>query len=79
MNMVSISQLKAKPSKILSLATDYPIVVGNRNQPQAYLVGKDLYEKLISYIEDYLDRKEARAANFRQGKPFEKVASQLGI
>lgn len=79
MTMISISQLKAQPSKILNLAVDYPVIVGNRNQPKAYLVGKNLYEKLIAYIEDYIDGKEVKSANFRQGKPFEKVASQLGI
>lgn len=79
MTVISISQLKARPSKALSLAEDYPVAVGKRNQVKAYLVGKDLYEKLIAYLENYIDEKAVRSVNFRKGKPFEKVASRLGI
>lgn len=79
MTSVSISQLKTKPSKILSLAVDYPVAVGKRNEIKAYLIGKDLYEKLITYLEDLTDQKATRETDFRRGKSFEKVASQLGI
>ena len=40
---------------------------------------KKLYEKLICYIEDYIDREAVRHTDFKKGKNFEKVASQLGI
>lgn len=79
MTLVSISQLKAQPSKIIDQATDYPVSVGKRGQIQAYLVGKDLYEKLIAYLENYIDENAARRANFSKGKLFEKVAKNLGI
>ncbi len=79
MTLISISQLKAKPSQALNLATDYPVAVGKRNQVQAYLVGKDLYESLVTYVENYIDQKTVRETNFRQGKSFEKVAEHLGI
>lgn len=79
MTVVSISQLKMQPSKVLNLAVDYPVAIEKRNQVKAYLVGKNLYERLIAYAEDFIDQKAVFNANFREGKPFERIASQLGI
>ncbi len=79
MNTVSISQLKISPSKAISLAEDYPLAIGNRNQVKAYLLGKDLYEKIASYIEDYLDRLAIDSADFSKGDDLEKVAKELGV
>lgn len=76
---VSISQLKTKPSKIISLALDYPVAVEKRSEVKAYLLGKELYDKLVSFIEDYIDRKAVASADFRYGKDFEKVAQNLGL
>ncbi len=79
MNTVSISQLKTKPSKIISQAEDYPVAVEKRNEIKAYLIGKELYERLITYIEDYVDRKAVEKTDFSKGKNFEKIASELGL
>jgi PHD/YefM family antitoxin component YafN of YafNO toxin-antitoxin module len=79
MTSVSISQLKINPSEAISFASDYPVAIENRNKTKAYLVGKDLFEKLITYIEDYIDRKEIEKTDFRKGKDFEIIAKQLGI
>lgn len=79
MNSISISQLKTHPSKIISLASDYPVPVSSRNDIKAYLVGKDLFEKIVSYIEDYIDRKAVEETNFKKGKDFEKIAKELGV
>ncbi|KKQ55339.1 MAG: hypothetical protein US74_C0034G0004 [Parcubacteria group bacterium GW2011_GWA2_38_13] len=57
MNSISISQLKINPSKAISEALDYPIAVENRNKIEGYLLGKDLYEKIVAFIEDNIDRK----------------------
>jgi len=76
---VSISELKINPSKIITEALDYPVAVQNRNKVQAYLIGKDLYEKLVLYLEDYLDRQVIKNTDFKKGKDFEKVAQELGI
>ena len=79
MDTVSISELKIRPSKAISMASDYPVAVENRNQVKAYLVGKELYEKIIGYIEDYLDRAVINKTDFKKGEDFEKVAKELGI
>ena len=79
MNRVSISQLKTRPSRAISQAADYPVAVEKRNQVKAYLVGKELYDKMIAYIEDFIDRSAAKKTDFSKGKDFEKVAKDLGL
>lgn len=79
MDTISISQLKTHPAKIIAEALDYPIGITNRNKTEAYLLGVELYNKIISYLEDLIDSKTARETNFKKGRDFEKVAKQLGI
>ena len=79
MNTISISQLKINPSKAIEGAIDYPIAVENRNKVEAYLLGKDLYEKIVSFMEDSIDRKAIVEADFKKSKDFEKVALELNI
>ncbi len=79
MNSFSISQLKTFPSKIIVEATDYPVAVESRNKVKAYLIGKELYEKIVYFIEDYIDKAAVGKADFRKGKDFEEVAKELGI
>jgi len=79
METVTISQLKSQPSKIIGSALDYPVAVAKRTQVKAYLIGKELYEKIISLLEDYIDKTIVKKTNFRKGRDFEKVAKELGI
>lgn len=79
MNNISISQLKTHPSKAIASALDYPVAVASRNQVKAYLIGKELYEKIINSLEDHLDRAAIKQTDFKKGKDFEKVAQELGI
>jgi antitoxin StbD len=79
MNTASISQLKINPSFVISQATDYPVAVENRNKIQAYLVGKNLYEKMVSFIEDISDSIAVKKIDSSKGKDFEKLAKELGI
>lgn len=79
MNSVSISRLKINPSRVISEAVDYPVAVENRNNIQAYLIGKKLYEKIISYIENYIDRQAVKNSDFSKGKNFEDAVKDLGI
>ena len=79
MNSVSISQLKMNPSQAIAKANDYPLAVENRNNIQAYLIGKNLYEKIISYIENYIDKQAVDSTDFSKGRDFEDVAKDLGI
>lgn len=79
MTTASISQLKVNPSAVISQAVDYPVAVENRNKVEAYLVGKSLFEKLVAFVEVYIDRAAVKKTNFAKGKDFEKVAKELGI
>jgi PHD/YefM family antitoxin component YafN of YafNO toxin-antitoxin module len=79
MDSLSISQLKTHPSKAISQATDYPVAVESRNKVKAYLIGKELYEKIVCFIEDYIDKAAVKKTDFRKGKDFEEVAKELGI
>ncbi len=79
MNSISVTQLKINPSKAISKALDFPVAVENRNKVKAYLIGKDLYEKIVSYIEDFIDKKAVEETDFKKGKDFETVAKGLNI
>ena len=79
MTSVSISQLRVNPSDIISRARDYPVAVQRRNKTQAYLVGSELYEKLVALVEDSFDRMVVGQTDFSKGKDFETVAKSLGI
>lgn len=79
MNNISISQLKVNPSKFIDLAGDYPVAVEKRNKIQAYLVGKNLFEKIVDYLENYIDQKAIEQTDFKKGRDFEKIAAQLRI
>lgn len=75
----TISQLKVNPSAVITQAIDYPVAVENRNKVQAYLVGKVLFDKLVTFIEDYVDAAVVKKTDSTKGKDFEKVAKKLGI
>jgi len=79
MNRISISTLKINPSKVINLACDYPVAIENRNRVTAYIIGKDLYEKLVSYLEDLIDKKTVEETDFEKGKDFERVAKKLNL
>ena len=79
MDSISISQLKAHPAGAIAQALDYPVAVEKRSQVKAYLVGKDLFDKMITFLEDQVDRAVIRQTDFSKGEDFEKVARQLGI
>lgn len=79
MNTTSISQLKTNPSAVIAQASDYPVAVENRNSIKAYLIGKNLFEKMVQFIEDYSDAIAIKKTDFKKGKDFEKVAQELGI
>ncbi len=79
MTITSISQLKMNPSAVIAQAADYPVAVANRNTVTAYVVGKRLFERLTSFLEDRLDGDAVANADFSKGKDFEKIARDLGI
>ena len=79
MNSISISQLKINPSKAIDAALDFPLAVENRNNIEAYLIGKDLYEMIIAYIENVVDHKGVEKTNFSKGRDFEAAAKELDL
>ena len=79
MTNISISQLKTNPGKAIEAASSTPVGIQKRNKLQAYIVGSDLFEKIVSYIEDYIDRSSVEETDFSKGRDFEKVAKELGI
>ena len=79
MTTISISQLKVNPSSVIAQAADYPVAVENRNKVQAYLMGKNLYDRLMAFLEDAVDAAAIKRTDFSRGKDFEKVARDLGI
>ena len=79
MTTISISELKVNPSKAINAAVDYPVSIENRGKQEAYLIGKDLYDKLMLYIENFIDNKTINETNYKKGKDFEKAAKELGI
>lgn len=79
MTSVSISQLKANPAKVIEAAEDFPVAVQSRSATKAYVVGKELFERLERFIEDYVDLQAVRTTDFSKGRDFEEVAKRLGI
>lgn len=79
MTTISISQLKANPAAALSSAQDYPVAIQNRNNTAGYIFGKDLFERLIVYLEDSEDKKIIDKTDFSKGRDFEEIAKELGI
>ena len=79
MTNVSISQLKANPSAVLSAAEDFPVAVQNRNKTAGYVVGKDIFEKLILFLEDIEDKKAIKSIDLNDKVDFEDFAKKLGI
>ena len=79
MTNISISNLKANPAKAIDEAEDFPVEILKRNKVVAYLVGKVLFEKLVSLIENNIDKKAVATTNFKKGRNFEDVAKELGL
>lgn len=79
MTSVSITQLKQNPSAVLSAADDFPIAVQNRSRTAGYVVGKDIFEKLILFLEDLEDKKTIKSINLGDKRDFEDFARELGI
>lgn len=49
---VSVTELKKNPTALLNAANGEPVAILNHNKPAAYLVPADVYEKMLSLIED---------------------------
>ncbi len=49
----SISELKRNPSALIEESEGEPIAILNHNNPTAYLVPAETYEKIMEKLEDY--------------------------
>lgn len=79
MTSTTISQLKVNPSAVIAQSIDYPVAVENRNKIQAYILGKNLYEAMVIFIEDYIDKKAFKNADFSKHRKAEDVFRDLGL
>jgi len=79
MTSISISKLKENPSKAIALAEDYPVEIVKRNKTEAYIVSKKLHENIVRFLEDYIDTKAVKEADFSDAIPFEDVVKELGL
>jgi antitoxin StbD len=79
MTSVSISQLKMNPMAVIASAEDYPVQMQNRSKIVGYFVGKNLFEKMVEYLEDIEDSKVIEKTDFTKGIDFEEFAKELGI
>lgn len=81
-NTISISQLKMNPSAAIAQSAEFPLEVENRGKTQAYLVGKNLFEKIIQYMEDQEDIatiKSIKPEEYKNAGDFEELARELRI
>ena len=79
MSVISVSDLKTNPARAIDSSQESPVALQKRNKVKAYIVGKDLFEKIVSYIENYIDSEAVKSTNFSKGRDFEKIARELGI
>lgn len=49
---VGISELKANPAAILTVAATEPVAILNRNKPAGYIISPALWEALADHLED---------------------------
>ncbi len=65
--IVSMTDLRRNPSKILEDAGDSPVAVLNHNRAEAYLLSAKAYEKLLDLLDDVALIKTIQSR--RGGKP----------
>ena len=79
MTNISISGLKANPKVAISASFDYPVAITSRNETKAYLLGVEIFEKLISRVEDMRDLEAAKKADFSSGTELNDFIEELGL
>ena len=55
------------------------MAVLKRNNTAGYVVGMAMFEKLVEFVEDYVDRKAIEEVDYSKGRDFEEIAEELGI
>ena len=67
---VSVTELKRSYADVVAAAVEGPVAVLNHNRPEAYLVGADIFARMMELLEDLED---ARLAGERTDGPFVEV------
>ncbi len=79
MNTISISQLKTTPAKALKQAQDLPLAIQQRHQTKAYLIGAEIFTKIINQLENITDKHYINTTDFSRGKNLETVLEELDL
>lgn len=79
MTTVSISKFKSNPMAVITNAGDYPIQIQNRSKIAGYFVSKDLFEKMVNFMEDIEDKKAIENADYKNGTTLEDMEKELGL
>jgi len=74
----SISELKKSPSSIIENANGESIAILNHNQPSAYLVPRETYEKMMEILDEYyLMQKVKERLNYKESDLIEASIDEL--
>ncbi len=74
----SISELKKSPSSIIENANGESIAILNHNQPSAYLVPSETYEKMMEILDEYyLMQKVKERLNYKESDLIEASIDEL--
>ena len=79
MTTVSVSQIKINPMAVFNSAIDFPVQIQNRNKTAGYFIGKDLFEKMVLFMEDVEDKKAIDSMDLEDVTDFEEFATTLGL
>jgi len=79
MTTISISDLKKNPTAALAMAVDFPIAVQNRSKTTGYVLSPQMFEKLVSFVEDCVDNKAADEADYKHGTKLNDFIKELEL
>ena len=71
--------MKTNPAAAIQKADDLPVAIKKRDKITAYLLSKNLFDRLVTYIENHIDSTAVKNTDFSKGKDFETIAEELGI
>lgn len=79
MTTVSISKFKSNPMAVITSAGDYPIQIQNRSKIAGYFVGKDLFGRMVNFMEDIEDGRAIESADYKNGTSLEDLEKELRL
>lgn len=79
MPTATISQIKTNPMAVFNTAIDLPVKIQNRNKTTGYFVSKELFEKMVAYMEDIEDKEALKNIDYKNGTSLEDLEIELGF